>query len=113
MSTAAIVLCGGASRRMGRDKALLPWGDRTMLEHVADLAAEAVPEVVLVAREGQSFPFPAPVPVARDSADGLGPLAGLAAGLAAVEAERAVLVAGYCVSGMDDGREGVCASAGR
>jgi len=82
---------------MGRDKALLPWGDRTLLEHVARLAAEAVPEVVLVAREDQPVseffgPFPAPFPIARDSADGLGPLAGLAAGLAAIEAERAFLV---------------------
>ena len=82
---------------MGRDKALLPWGDRTLLEHVAGLVADVVPEVVLVAREGQSVsqwfgPFPAPFPIARDSADGLGPLAGLAAGLAAIEAERAFLV---------------------
>jgi len=77
---------------MGRDKALLPWGDRTMVEHVAGLVAQVVPEVVLVARDGQSFPFPAPYPIARDSAEGLGPLAGLVAGLSAVEAERAFLV---------------------
>ena len=97
MTAAAIVLCGGASRRMGRDKALLPWGDRTLLAHVAGRAAEAVDEVVLVAREGQPVsdwfgPFPPPFPIARDPADGLGPLAGLAAGLAAVAAERAFLV---------------------
>jgi len=78
---------------MGCDKALLPWGDRTMLEHVASGLTEVVPEVVLVAREDQAFPFPAPFPIARDSADGLGPLAGLAAGLAATEAERVVLLA--------------------
>jgi len=77
---------------MGRDKALLSWGDLTLLEHVAALVAEVVPEVVLVARADQTFPFPKPYPIARDSADGLGPLAGLAAGLAAIDAERAFLV---------------------
>ena len=31
----ALILCGGRGRRMGRDKAWLPWRDRPMLQHLA------------------------------------------------------------------------------
>lgn len=87
MSDAAIVLCGGRSRRMQRDKASLPFGDATMLERVAGVVAQVVDEVWLVAREGQSVP--GDFRIARDPAEGLGPLAGIVAGLGAMAAERA------------------------
>ncbi len=90
MSDAAIVLCGGRSRRMGRDKAALPFGDETMLERVVRMVRPVVDEVILVAREGQAVPGGFR-DVVRDPAEGLGPLAGLAAGLAAMRSERAFL----------------------
>ena len=34
MQTAAVILAGGMSRRMGRDKAALPFGEETMLSHL-------------------------------------------------------------------------------
>lgn len=44
-----IVLAAGASRRMGRPKALLPLGDRCLLQHVVDAAlASRLDEVVVV-----------------------------------------------------------------
>ena len=42
MSRAAIVLCGGRSRRMGRDKASLPFGTETLLERVVRIVSEVV-----------------------------------------------------------------------
>jgi len=90
MAHAAIVLCGGRSRRMGRDKAALPFGNETMLERVVRIVSAVVDEVVIVAREGQAVPGGF-TDVVRDPAEGLGPLAGLAAGLAAMRAERAFL----------------------
>ena len=71
---------------------MLPWGDVTLLEHVVGRVGEVVDEIVVVAREGQAIELSGPIPMVRDPAEGLGPLAGLAAGLAAVSAERAFLV---------------------
>jgi molybdopterin-guanine dinucleotide biosynthesis protein A len=79
---------------MGSDKMSLPFGDETLLERIVGIVAPCVDEVYLVAREGQPIP-PNQVlglPVARDSAEGLGPLAGLIAGLRAIDHERAFVV---------------------
>ena len=89
MDAAAIVLCGGRSRRMGRDKASLPFGDgTTLLEHTVGIMRGCTSEIVVVAREGQELAA-GDYKIARDPAEGLGPLAGLVAGLAAMESERA------------------------
>jgi len=86
---AAIVLCGGFSRRMGRDKWSLPFGDESFLERTVRLVTPVVDEVWVVAREGQDIS--GGMRIARDPVEGFGPLAGLAAGLEAMEAERAFL----------------------
>lgn len=77
-----IVLCGGRSSRMGTPKHLLPFGGRTMLQHVVGTLAALVRPIVVVGAPGQELPeLPAEVLVARDEQPGLGPLAGLLAGL--------------------------------
>ncbi|MGJ5816573.1 molybdenum cofactor guanylyltransferase [Paludibaculum fermentans] len=48
MSVAGFVLTGGHSSRMGRDKALLPYGNGTLVEWVAGIAREAAGVVYLV-----------------------------------------------------------------
>jgi molybdopterin-guanine dinucleotide biosynthesis protein A len=81
----AVVLCGGESRRMGRPKALLPFGSELLLERVVRLAGMVARPVVVVAAPGQELPqLAADVPVVCDSIAGRGPLQGLAAGLAAL-----------------------------
>jgi len=94
MSQAALVLCGGFSERMGRDKASLPFGAETLLERIVGIVSPCVDCVWLVAREGQEIPSnkKLQLQVARDPAEGLGPLAGLTAGLRAISAERAFVV---------------------
>jgi molybdenum cofactor cytidylyltransferase len=45
----AIILAAGQSRRMGRPKMLLPWGNRTVIEHVvATFLKAGVDEIVIV-----------------------------------------------------------------
>ncbi|MCH9039972.1 MAG: nucleotidyltransferase family protein [Chloroflexi bacterium] len=49
MTVAAILLAAGASQRMGTPKALLPWGDRTLLVWELDeLLRSSVDDIVLV-----------------------------------------------------------------
>jgi pimeloyl-ACP methyl ester carboxylesterase len=70
---AAIILAGGASSRMGEDKALMDWGGKRAIDRVADLARDAGAGFVLVAGRDYGLPFiPDPEPLA-------GPVAGLMA----------------------------------
>ena len=52
----AIVLAGGRSERMGREKATLPFAGETLLAHVVRRVAPLVLEVVVVGRPGQALP---------------------------------------------------------
>jgi len=82
----AIILCGGKSSRMGRDKAMLAFGPERMLERVVRLLGEVVPRerMVVVAAEGQALPeLPSEIAVVRDERPERGPMEGLAAGLRA------------------------------
>lgn len=86
MNCGAIILCGGRSSRMGRDKALLPFGaTETLLQRVVRIVAEVVPagEIVCVAAVDQELPvLPNGVRIARDTMPDQGPLAALTTGLA-------------------------------
>ena len=48
MAVAAIILAAGESTRMGRPKALLDWGGRTLLQHQINTLAEAGCDPVVV-----------------------------------------------------------------
>lgn len=79
--TCGVVLAGGRSSRMGRDKATLPWGGATMLDAVVAALREALPHVIVVAAAEQSVQVDAVL--VRDPVPGQGPLRGMATGLAA------------------------------
>lgn len=86
MRTAAIVLAGGGSTRMGRPKAMLEWHGSTLVRRAAGLAGRAVDGPVVVVRAaGQELPaLPPDVEIAQDAHAARGPLQGIAAGLALV-----------------------------
>jgi molybdenum cofactor guanylyltransferase len=84
--TAGVVLAGGRSSRMGRPKAELEWHGSTLLRRTLGVLARSVDGPLLVVRAaGQSLPeLPAQVDIVEDPEEGLGPLQGIAAGLAAL-----------------------------
>jgi len=70
---------------MGSSKAMLPFGDETMLQRIVRLLGTVASPLVVVAAAGQPLPeLPASVTVTHDQHEGRGPLEGLRAGLTAL-----------------------------
>ncbi|MDQ3912985.1 MAG: molybdenum cofactor guanylyltransferase [Actinomycetota bacterium] len=90
MNSTGVILAGGSSRRMGRDKLQLKIGDVPLLERVCNALASCCEELIVVGGEGNT---PAR---ARRISDlrypGEGPLAGIEAGLWSAR-HRSVFVA--------------------
>jgi len=85
------ILAGGRSRRMGRDKLLLPFDAGTMLQAISEALRPLVERLRLIGRESTpGLPLPNAQP---DLRPGLGPLSGIHTALATAEADRVLVVA--------------------
>jgi molybdopterin-guanine dinucleotide biosynthesis protein A len=106
MQASGFVLAGGASKRMGRDKALLPYGGTTLVEHVAKIVREAVGSVALAsgvagsAAEGSVAVIGHPdrlpdlgLPVVPDELPDCGPASGIYTALRITQTDWNLLVA--------------------
>lgn len=69
----AIVLAGGKSSRMGRDKALLPYGAKTFIEHIVDQLRPHFDEILISADDVERFAFLG-LDVVPDRIPGQGPM---------------------------------------
>jgi molybdopterin-guanine dinucleotide biosynthesis protein A len=87
MSTGAIyglILAGGSSTRMHRDKASLKYRGKTQLDRTVELANRHVANVFVSVRANQTLdPTRAQYPMIVDSVDGEGPIVGIRSALAA------------------------------
>lgn len=86
----AVILVGGASSRMGQDKALLDWGGQRAVDRVADLACALGASSVLTAGGDYGLPF------VLDPSPQAGPVSGIleaAERLAAEGCDRALILA--------------------
>jgi len=75
-----IVLAGGKSRRMGRDKAFLHVGAATLLEETVRPLEDLFDEVLIAVSPGQAVPS-LPWRTVEDDISGQGPLRGILTGL--------------------------------
>lgn len=100
MHAAAIVLAGGGSRRMGRDKAWLELDGRPLLARVIETLARECSPIVVSCRPGQALPESLGVERWRvdDPTPDAGPLVGLHA---ALERLRALAVTQAYLSSCD------------
>jgi len=82
LQACGVILAGGQSRRMGRNKAFLEVGGEPLVRRAARRLGELFDQVLIVANSPQDFGFLG-LPVVPDRTPGLGPLGGLEAGLEA------------------------------
>jgi molybdenum cofactor guanylyltransferase len=85
------VLAGGASSRMGRDKALLVYRETTLVEHVARAVREAAGCVTLIGDPDRYGDLGHPV--YRDIVPGCGPLGGIYTALSVAPTDWNLVVA--------------------
>ncbi len=81
----AVVLAGGRSRRMGRDKALLLVSGETYLERTVRVLSTLAEPIVVVAAQDQPLPALVGAAVLRDELPFEGPLLGVVHGLKALD----------------------------
>ena len=85
-TTAALVLAGGQSRRMGQDKALLTVSDgnqsRTLLQHTCTVAQSCASNVYVLTPWPQRYSdlLPIDIGLLQESYEGVGPMVALAQG---------------------------------
>lgn len=88
--TAAFVLAGGQSRRMGTDKAFIDWEGRPLLQHALELAASVCPRLSIVGAADKFSRFGS---VVEDHFLARGPLAGIHAALRSTKADLNLILA--------------------
>lgn len=87
-----MILAGGTSRRMGRNKALLPVGDRPLVESVYRTLALLFDQIAIITNTPDEYAF-LPCHKHPDIYPGAGSIAGLHSALANSATERAFVVA--------------------
>jgi len=92
VKTTAIILAGGKSSRMGTNKALLTLNGKTVIEGIAESLEKTADELLIVTNTPDDYKF-LHLPMTEDKWKGMGPLAGIEAGLSASKTEHNLIVA--------------------
>ncbi len=93
MNKALIILCGGKSTRMGTDKALLPFGNCSLIEYMVEKFRPSFPKIYLSVRQkGDYAHLNLPVTEIQDLYMNAGPLGGIFSSLSMIEEERAFVL---------------------
>lgn len=93
----AVILAGGASQRMGTDKAILSFGEGTLLTHALGRLAPQCGPVVISRHDVELTDFAGAPVVTDDGGDHDGPLSGILSALRHFESEPAPHIASIAV----------------
>lgn len=85
-----IILCGGRSRRMGQNKALLKLGERTIIEQVANTLSKICNEII-ISTNSEELNF-LPFKIIKDKLTDIGPIAGFHSTLMETSNEHNLIV---------------------
>jgi molybdopterin-guanine dinucleotide biosynthesis protein A len=86
-----IVLAGGSSRRMKKDKALLPVDGTTLIEYIIDQVKDRFAEILISVSNPAKFDF-LPYEIVVDERPGLGPMMGIQSALQVSSNERNFII---------------------
>lgn len=89
----AVLLAGGESRRMGRDKATIELGGRPLWQRQLELLRYLRPEKIFVSARSAPSWLPSTIELLIDDAPSHGPLSGLTKGLAAMRTTHLLVLA--------------------
>jgi molybdopterin-guanine dinucleotide biosynthesis protein A len=92
MKVSGIVLAGGRSSRMGKDKTLLSINAETLIERTVKELSKAVDEIIIASNQECKYNIPGTVEI-PDVFPGMGPLGGIHAGLLAAKYPLSFVVA--------------------
>jgi len=93
MNSSAVLLAGGESQRMGKDKATVLFRGKPLWEVQLDLLRKLEPEEILVSARTDPPWRPEDVPLVTDDPPSRGPLSGLAASLAKMRSAHLLALA--------------------
>jgi molybdopterin-guanine dinucleotide biosynthesis protein A len=90
----SIILAGGKSLRLGRNKSLATIGGKRLIQWVIDRLATISTEIIIATARGEEIPCSSNVrpKTVADIYPGKGPLAGIYSGLVAASSRRAIVV---------------------
>jgi molybdopterin-guanine dinucleotide biosynthesis protein A len=86
-----VVLAGGKSKRMGVNKAFLPFGNTTVIESIVAMMRRSFPEVLLSANTPEEYRHLG-LPIIHDQLEYAGPLAGIHAGLTVATTQKIFVI---------------------
>lgn len=91
MEASGIILAGGASSRMGRDKSLMVIDQQTLIERTVNELRKVTQEIVIASNSAAKYRIPG-IEEVPDIFPGRGPLAGIHAGLKKVTYEYTFVI---------------------
>ncbi|ADU31572.1 molybdenum cofactor guanylyltransferase [Evansella cellulosilytica] len=87
-----VILAGGRSRRMGKDKALLKVSGKTTIERITNIVTKTCQKTLIISNDIDKYQF-LNKKIVKDMYVGKGPLAGIHAGLRAANTEWCFFIA--------------------